>query len=301
MMTRTKIVSLLSTASLLSLILASAPATSQAATVTPFVTAVGSWPPLAVLNPFSPNSVPNPDGLVNASLAYFVNGDHAFVPELAASWSIHKPANVANNATITLHLRKNAQWSNGAPMTARDVKTSLDLGFIFGYQVNGYIQSITTPNASTVVVRQNAKPFNLFVRDLLTSVIYPAAQWGRYIPSNVVSLYHASEGTGTAASSAATKLATIAKKIAGVRVSKYIAGGPYNYSHITSDEIVLTKNPNWWGAKNVHVPVVDILASSGNSEFYSYALSGRTDLMSTFAPPTVINPFVARHGNHLIA
>jgi len=301
MIKRTKILSLVGSASLLSLLFGAFPAVSQAANTTPFVTAVGSWPPLAVLNPFSPDSVPNPDGLVNASLTYFVNGDQTFVPELAASWSIQKPASVANDAVVTLHLRKNARWSNGTPMTSADVKASLELGYIFGYQVNGYIQSITTPNASTVVVRQNSKPFNLFIRDLLTTVIYPASQWQSFIPANVVSIYQTSESTGKSALAAATQLAGIAKKIAAVNVSHYIAGGPYNYSHITSDEIVLTKNPEWWGASNVHVPVVDILASSGNSEFYSYALSGRTDLMSTFAPPTVIDPFVSRSGNHLIA
>ncbi len=277
------------------------PAATEAATTTPFVTAVGSWPPLAVLNPFSPNSVPNPDGLVNASLTYFVNGSLSYVPELAASWNIKKPPSKAIDAVVTLHLRHNARWSNGSPMTSTDVKTSLELGYIFNYQLNGYIQSISTPNRWTVVVRQNSKPFNLFVRDLLTTVIYPASQWRHYIPSNVVSTYRTSQGTGKVAVAAAGKLAALAKKISAVNVAHYVAGGPYNYSHVTSDEIVLTKNPYWWNARLVHVPTVDILASSGNSEFYSYALSGRTDLMSTFAPPTVIDPFVARPGNHLLA
>jgi peptide/nickel transport system substrate-binding protein len=299
---RTRILSVIGVAGALLLSSGGLSALSQAASP-PFVTAVGSWPPLAVLNPFSPNAVPSPDGLVTAYLAYFVNGNQSFVPELAQSWAVKQKSSVANDAVVTLHLRPHARWSNGTPITAADVKMSLEIGYIFNYQLNGYIQSITTPNAHTVIVRQSGTPFNLFVRDLLTSAIYPASQWKKYIPADVATLYRESEGSGPKAAQASSTLARLAKTMAAVNIpiAKYISGGPFNYQSVTSDEIVVTKNPDWWGARNVHVQTINILASSGNSEFYSYALSGRTDLMSTFAPPSVINPFVARRGNHLIA
>lgn len=297
-----KAVSCVGSAGLLSLGIGVVSGGPVQAAAPPFVTAVTSWPPSAVLNPFSPNAVPGPDGLVNAPLAYFVNGSLSFVPEVAASWTVHKRPS-ATDTVVTLHLRKGARWSNGTPITASDVKMSLELSYVFDDQIAGYLGSIQVPNASTVVVRQNNKPFNLFVRDLLTTTVYPAAVWQRYVPANVAQLYQTSERTGAAAKAASTKLAAVAKKMAAVNIpiAHYLASGPFNYAHVTTDEIVLQKNPDFWNARNVHVSTVDILASSGNSEFYSYALSGRTDLMSTFAPPTVIDPFIARPGDHILA
>lgn len=297
---RFKALSLVGSTSALLFGLGGTPLANARAAAVPPLSTTGTWPPSAVLNPFSPNAVPGGDGLVNPPLAYFVNGNQSYVPEVAASWTVKKLPS-ATDTVVTLHLRHNARWSNGTPMTSADVRMSLELGYIFNYQLAGYVQSITTPNRYTVVVRQNNKPFNLFVRDLLTTVVYPAQEWQHYIPANVASLYQTSEGTGKSAQAASAKLAAIAKRMAAVNIKHYISGGPFNYTSVTSDEIVLTKNKDFWNATKVHVPVVDILASSGNSQQYSYALSGRVDLLSTFAPPTVIDPFISKPGDHILA
>jgi peptide/nickel transport system substrate-binding protein len=274
-----------------------APALSLAQGPAPFVLGYAAWPPLAALNPFSPTGV-NMYGLVNTPLAYFLPGNGQYVPELAKSWSVVSHSQVANDAVVTIHLRPGAKWSNGTPITANDVKVSLELGYILGYQVNGYIQSIETPNAHTVIVTQNTIPFNLFANQVLTSWIYPAQVWGQYVPANVAELYAKAQ----AGSSAAEKtLQTAAANIAAVRLTKYIAGGPYNYVSETSDEIVLNQNMDYWGAASIKVPAVSVLASSGNTQSFAYALSGRADILSTYAPPSVVEPFVQKPGDHILS
>lgn len=276
------------------------PGATQAQTVAPLIEGYSAWSPEAVLNPFSPNAI-NMYGYVNTPLAYFLEGTGSYEPELAQSWRIVRKPGVASGTVITLHLRSDARWSNGTPITAQDVKMSLELGYVLGYQVAGYIQSIATPNAHTVIVTQNSRPFNLFVQQVLTTWIYPQQEWGKYIPSNVGTLYAASEGTGTAATNAAAKLAKVATTMAAVDIHGYLASGPYDYSRITSDEILLNKNPQWWGARGVKVPSVEILAANGNTEDFAYALSGRTDILSTYAPPTVVEPFLERPDDHILA
>lgn len=73
------------------------------------------------------------------------------IPQLATSYSIS-----SNKLTWTFHLRRGVKFSNGKPVTAKDVKFSIDRARNstkgFGY-IDAAIKSISAPNASTVVIR----------------------------------------------------------------------------------------------------------------------------------------------------
>lgn len=89
-------------------------------------------------------------------------------PGLAQSWQVSK-----DGLTYTFHLRK-ARFSNGAPVTADDVKFSLvryaspkdDPGLSF---LAGALKSVVTPNSSTVVVKLS-HPDGLFLPGLAIPV-----------------------------------------------------------------------------------------------------------------------------------
>ncbi|MCL6443657.1 MAG: ABC transporter substrate-binding protein [Alicyclobacillus sp.] len=272
----------------------------KANTTKPFVEGWWAWPPQGVLNPFSPNAI-SLAGFVNSPLAYYTQFDNSYIPEVASSWTMKAKPGDAANGTLTLHLRKGAKWSDGTPITAKDVKLSLELGFVFSTQVSSYIKSISTPDNYTVVVQQNDKPFNLFEQQILTTWVYSAKLWGKYVPSNIQQLYLTSEGTGKAATAAAAKLSALAKKIGSVNVKNYISDGPFTVGQVSSSQILLPKNPYWWAAKNIHMSEWELLAENGNTQAYSYALSGRADYLNTYAPPTVVDPFLAKPGNHIAA
>lgn len=264
-----------------------------------FTQAWGSWPPQGVVNPFAATGI-NGQGYTNTPLTYWLQKSKSFQPEAATSWHLQQAPNSASNATVTIHLRSGAKWSDGSAITSRDVKMSLELGYLLNYQETPYIASIDTPNQETVVVHQTNVPFNLFERDLLTSWVYPSSAWGRYVPSDVAQLYQQSLG-GAQASSASSQITALVKKISAVDSRHFPQGGPFTYGQITSNEMVLDKNGNWWGASRIRMAHVDLLASSGNTQQYSYLLSGRVDFLNTYAPPNVVDPYLSKSGNHLVA
>ncbi len=73
-----------------------------------------------------------------------------FVPELAKSWDFSRDGKV-----ITFHLRSRIMWSDGVPLTSRDVvfthraETNPKLGWIFQSEKT-QIDSVVAPNDSTV-------------------------------------------------------------------------------------------------------------------------------------------------------
>lgn len=297
---KTGIVSALSAAFALTALSVPNALPAMANTSTPFVEGWWAWPPQGVLNPFSPNAI-SLLGFVNSPLAYYTQFNNSYIPEVAASWTMKAKPGDAANGTMTLHLRKGAKWSDGTPITAKDVKLSLELGYVFSTQVSSYIQSISTPNDYTVVVKQNDKPFNLFEQQILTTWIYSAKVWGSYVPSNIQQLYLTSEGTSKAATAAGAKLSALAKKLGSINVKNYISDGPFNVGQVSSSQILMPKNTNWWGASKIHMSQWELLAENGNTQAYSYALSGRADYLNTYAPPTVVDPFLAKPDNHIAA
>lgn len=71
-------------------------------------------------------------------------------PSLATSYTVSK-----DQKTWTFHLRKGVKFSNGQPMTSKDVKFSLDLNDKKSSQwqfINSAISSITTPDKYTVQI-----------------------------------------------------------------------------------------------------------------------------------------------------
>ncbi|MFC4242222.1 ABC transporter substrate-binding protein [Gryllotalpicola reticulitermitis] len=73
-------------------------------------------------------------------------------PDLATGYTIS-----SDKKTYTISLRKNVKFSNGQPMTSKDVKFSLDADTAtgntgWGY-INGAISSISTPDPDTVVIQ----------------------------------------------------------------------------------------------------------------------------------------------------
>ncbi len=73
----------------------------------------------------------------------------------------------ADGLTITYHLRSNAKWTDGVPVTSKDVKWSWQAivnpdNNVVSRHGYDYIKSIDTPNATTVVVHLKTK-FSPFV------------------------------------------------------------------------------------------------------------------------------------------
>jgi peptide/nickel transport system substrate-binding protein len=104
---------------------------------------------------------------------------------LASSWEVSP-----DKKTVTFHLVKGAKWSDGQPITSKDVKYSLDVlggnGVLFtGYTDN--VTSVTTPDANTVVVKTK-KPDARIVGGLFIYML-PQHVYGKHSVKELTTTY----------------------------------------------------------------------------------------------------------------
>ena len=136
-------------------------------------------------------------------------------PQLATSWDIAK-----NGLTYTFHLRT-AKFHNGAPVTAADVKYSLDRAIAYkggwGFLVNA-IKTITATDTKTVTISLS-HPWAPLLADL---AIYAMS----IMPADLL------------------------KKQGAKFFDHPIGSGPYEFvSWAKGSTITLQRNPLWWGPK----------------------------------------------------
>lgn len=86
------------------------------------------------------------------------------IPDIATSWDVSE-----DGKEITFHLRNDAKWHDGQPLTSKDVKYTFDTikenpSYYFSTRA-GIVDSITTPDDYTVVFKMNAADVS-FIADL---------------------------------------------------------------------------------------------------------------------------------------
>ncbi|MEA2401024.1 MAG: peptide/nickel transport system substrate-binding protein, partial [Thermoleophilaceae bacterium] len=82
-------------------------------------------------------------------LVSFDPDDLTPAPGIAKSWDVSK-----DKKAVTFHLIEGAKWSDGQPITSKDVKYSLDVLGTDGLIFSGYTSNVTkieTPDDQTVV------------------------------------------------------------------------------------------------------------------------------------------------------
>ncbi len=97
------------------------------------------------------------------------------VPGIVKSWSLSE-----DKKTVTFELEPGVKWSDGVPVTAADVKFSLESLGGHGALFTSYVESITkieTPDPETVVIH-TSEPDTRMIGGLLVYVI-PKHVWGK--------------------------------------------------------------------------------------------------------------------------
>jgi len=186
------------------------------------------------------------DGLVNQDPNFKV------VPWLAQSWSISKDGKV-----YTFHLRRNALWSDGVPITSADVKFEYDLTtnpasnapYKSDYDV---VKSVTTPDKYTVVytLKEPDAPFLSSVAASLPHVPLPVHVYGKVPPSQ---LQHAD----------------FSKNL--------VTSGPYTLTEWKHDDhLLLSSNKRWW-KRRPYIDQVYIKEYTGNEPVQFALQNGDVD------------------------
>ena len=131
---------------------------------------------------FSPASNDLPSSWINALLytgMYRINNEGAVVPDLA----VGDPVASADGLTLTLKVRDDATWHDGTPITAEDVLFSYQIALSEKCSLNAStcstwhdnVASVTSPDASTIVVTLKAPYAPFAILGLASTLIIPKA------------------------------------------------------------------------------------------------------------------------------
>ncbi len=208
-------------------------------------------------------------------------------PGVAQSWEISE-----DGRTYTFHLRGNAAWSDGTPVTAGDFvsswrrtlapETASEYAYQLHYLKNGRLFNegklkdfsqvgVDAPDAHTLrVVLENPTPFFLDLCAFPTLLPVPVASIQKFGD-------------------------------AWTKPGKLIGNGPYMLQQWRiNDHIRLVKNPHYWNRDRVAMGSIDVLPMSKANTALNFYLSGLADLMMDkgLVPPALLNDLRKRPDFH---
>lgn len=189
-------------------------------------------------------------------LVNFSPDDLTPVPGIAKSWDVSK-----DKKTVTFHLIEGAKWSDGQPITSKDVKYSLDVLGTNGLIFSGYTSNVTkidTPDDNTVVVH-TSQPDARIVGGLFVYII-PEHVYGK----------------------------TPVKQLTGSYQPKLplVGSGPYVVTEFSRGHILtMERNPNWRGDKPKYDEIQFIKYGTGDAVNRALKL-GEIDSIWEVEPPS---------------
>lgn len=265
-------------------------------------TTVSETTPITAGAPMNPFNLTNNvfQGYDVESLGWGANNpanSNQTLPGLAKSWTLSP-----DGTTLTVHLQPNADWSDGKPVTASDVKTSAAIWFTQSTAQPFDLGSVKVINSKTVeFVQTPGSHNNQFISGILqqpnNNWVVPASVYGSQLPSDIWATINTSLGTGSAATAAAAQLASLGKKITAFAPATDVSAGPYVIKRVTAGEAVLIKNKYFYDASEIQPAQVVMLHYSSNNQIWSYMQAGRLDVSPYTAMPTNVLSEVKSAGN----
>ncbi len=254
------------------------------------------------MNPFNSNGNTF-YGFDQMQLGWFTNSAtnvNAFIPGLAAKWQI-----VGGGTTVNVWLQPGAKWSNGKPVTANDVVTSMAVAFTQGNAQAFFLGSVKALSPTEVQFTQvPGQHYNQFFNNLMQQTIVPSFEYGKLMPGNIWTIINESQYTGNNAAQKAlatkmqTELTDIGKKITTFAPANDISAGPFVLKSLNPGEAFLVKNPYFYAASKVKVQNVVFRNYTGNQQIWNYMISGQLDQAPFTAMPTnILNQILHTAGN----
>ena len=253
------------------------PATRSAAAAHTCLVMTGSGDPAFTknFNPFTATGLPSGQfvkGAVYEGLTVSPEGGKPTLPWLARSW---KWSN--GNKTLTLQIAKGVKWSDGQPLTVKDVVYSLTAG---KQNKTMDILGITRPDTNVASVRAKGSavvvtlktPDSQFIASTLNGVIV--------IPKHIW-----------------TKVADPAT----FTNPNPVGSGPFTrITRFTTQDYVLSKNPHYWQAGKPLIGCLEYVQASSNDAALALAQSGAVDWTHNFVP-NVDKAYIAKDPQHFHA
>jgi peptide/nickel transport system substrate-binding protein len=246
----------------------------------------------APINPFNPQGSTFV-GYDAMSLAWPKNDlmdPNQFYPGIAKSWTA-----TPDQGEVVVHLQPNARWSDGKPVTSEDIRTSIGLAYTQGgsaYTVDagaaGAAADIQILDGKTVKVVQGANRSNVFLRNVLSTVVVPAHVYGSLLPAGFWTKLKAARGTGPAAEQAKTEITGLSQKVITFAPPKDVSAGPFVLERINPGAALLKKNEYFYDAAKIVPDKVKVLNYTGNEQIWNYLVSGKLDSAPFTAVPAAV-------------
>jgi peptide/nickel transport system substrate-binding protein len=219
-----------------------------------------AWGPASTWNPFQPGSLANTTGTIGFVYEFLF----AFDPQTGAltPWLAESGA-WTDATTFDVVLREGLTWSDGAPLTAEDVKFTFDLGkqyaALWFAPVWNYLTEVTVIDETHVQFKFSDPLYQEFANNLYNVPIVPKHLWEA----------RSEEEITTGAN------------------EKPVGSGAYLYLANAEDRNIWLRNENWWGKDVFGMPapkyIVDVRTSSNNIAL-GMVLKGELDLSNNFLP-----------------
>lgn len=260
------------------------------------------WSTDGVLNPFNNSSEVLSGGYYFSELADFKGtSPTGFYPQLASSWHW---ADHGNELLVTLNPK--AKWSNGTPVTSKDVVTTWGLEFEQQNAQGIFLTDVKALGPRTVAFFKNPKvpeAQTIFAYTILTTPIYPNAVFGRFVPKDLWKLAAASEAypVTKAVTKAESALSALGVKAAGVafKPNQLIYSGPWELKRVTSAQQLLVKNPDFFAARNVTASRLIYYSLTTNDIAWRMLEANEMDYANVALTPPVLNAIKRVPGNTL--
>jgi peptide/nickel transport system substrate-binding protein len=247
----------------------------------------------APMNPYNAkgNSFDSYDQIELGYSAYNPVDPNADLPALASSWQ-QVPGG------LVVHIQPKAGWSDGAPVTSADVKTSTAISFVVGTQPPN-LAGVTVLGPKTVRFNEQPGTSNtLFASEVLQTIVVPASEYDAELPSDIWSTISTSLGKGGAAAKAKSQLQNLAKQIEDFAPKTDIAAGPFYIERLNAGAALLVKNPYFFAASKISPQEVVLRNYTGNEEIWTYLEGGQLDAAPyTAMPENVLKQILRVPGN----
>lgn len=192
---------------------------------------------------------------------------------------------------ITIKLREGVNWSDGTPFTSKDVVATFNLGFIGGWLVWDYLESIEATDDHTVVA--TFKTTNAITTQLLTNVTMnsPYHIYGEWADQAAAIVANRKPGAGDKKYDQATTTATekVRESLHAFKpeILSSIGTGPFTLTNLTSSQATLKKSDKYWNPENIKMNQVHILRTSSLEAQLNLIMSSGYDMENLGLSPDV--------------
>jgi peptide/nickel transport system substrate-binding protein len=248
-----------------------------------------SWNTTWSFNPYNVNGLGIQNDFVTLRLAIVKSPSLTeFIPQLADTWEIV-------DGKLNVHLREDAKWQDGTPLTSKDLHDTAILNALRGDGFWNDITSVDIVDDHTVAFTlKKGQPESLAKLDILNAIRpYPSSVYGKLVTDelnqDVITYYTTAHEDPAKAGKLPEfkRMSAVFKDLAAMKVEKLIGNGPFQLENITTKEAKLVKWDGFWDASKITFAGIRYLNGSTQT-VYPQLFSGNVHFSNVYMPPPIL-------------